>query len=228
MKGKKVSSDELEEKKLSKLNIDKLTHLFMDTINEQNLKLIEGIEYLIIEDFENFNKNLNYVIKTTTEVQIKKTFESKIHKSKKAFFTKADRLKLFSKINGIKNIGEFLANKMLLYRVIFPDDDFKFRLELILKSLKTISNNLTNAVKLIGTDLSKAHDICEDIKEERRKMRNEEWTLLNRLWNYDMDYLSRTFAYLKDLLEGIMMLADHIKNFSEYIQFLATKYLIFK
>ncbi|MFW9949725.1 MAG: hypothetical protein ACFFKA_06330, partial [Candidatus Thorarchaeota archaeon] len=83
------------------------------------------------------------------------------------------------------------------------------------------------AVKLIGTDLSKAHDICEKIKEERRKMRNEEWKLLSRLYNYDMDYLSRTFLYLKNLIEDIMMLADHIKDFSEYIQFLATKYLIF-
>ena len=90
-----------------------------------------------------------------------------------------------------------------------------------------ISNKLASAVKLIGSDLIKAHDKCEEIKDERRKMRSEEWQLLNRLYNYDMDYLSRTFIYLKDLLEDIMMLADHIKNFSEYIQFLATKYLIF-
>jgi hypothetical protein len=66
------------------------------------------------------------------------------------------------------------------------------------------------------------------VKEERRKMRKEEWELLKRLWNYDMDYLSRTFLYLKEFIEEIMLLADHIKNFAEYIQFLSTKYLIFK
>ena len=82
-------------------------------------------------------------------------------------------------------------------------------------------------MNLIGSDLRKAQDICEDIKEERRRMRKKEWQLINRLYNYDMDYLSRTFLFLKELIEGIMMLADHIKNFSEYIQFLATKYLIF-
>ncbi|MFX1256992.1 MAG: hypothetical protein ACFFAN_03975 [Promethearchaeota archaeon] len=217
---------ELEEKELRKLNIDKLTRLFMNNINEQTLKLIEGIEFLIVEDFDNFKENLNYVIETRTEIQIKKAFESKIWKSK-LMFSKADRLKLFSKINDIKNIGEFISNKMLLYKVIFPDDKFKLRLGVILKSLRNISNNISNAVKLIGSDLSIAHDICEEIKEERRKMRNEEWKLLTRLWNYDMDYLSRTFLYLKELIEGIMMLADHIKDFSEYIQFLATKYLIF-
>ena len=217
---------EIDEKNLKKLDIDDLTHLFMDNINEQNLKLIEGIEYLIEENFTNFEDNMNYVIETNTEVQIKKTFESKIFKSK-LMFSKADRLKLFTKINDIKNIGEFLANKMLLYRAVFPDQKFKTRTLTILKSLKIISNNLSEAVKSIGSDLSKAHDICEEIKEERRKMRNEEWQLLNRLYNYDMDYLSRTFLYLKELIEGIMMLADHIKNFSEYIQFLATKYLIF-
>ena len=70
-------------------------------------------------------------------------------------------------------------------------------------------------------------EICEKVKDERRRMRKEEWQLLNRLYNYDMDYLSRTFIYLKELIEDIMMLADHIKNLSEYIQFLATKYLIF-
>jgi len=219
---------EFDEDILKKKSIDELTHLFMDSINEQNLKLIEGIEYLIEEDFDNFQKNLNYVLQTTAEVQIKRRFEQKLFKSKKASFTKADRLKLFSEINVIKSRGEFLANKMLLYKVIFPDQEFKVRLEVILNSLKNISNNLSDAVKLIGTDLIRAHDICEDIKEERREMRNSEWLLLTRLWNYDMDYLSRTFAYLKDLLEGIMMLADHIKNFSEYIQFLSTKYLIFK
>jgi len=217
---------EIEDKKLSKMSIDQLTHLFMDTINEQNLKLIQGIEYLVEENFDQFNQNLNYVIKTNTEVSIKKKFESKIFKSK-LMFSKADRLKLFNKINDIKNIGEFLANKLLLYKVVFPDKEFKLQVQNILKSLRIISNYLSDAVKLIGSDLSKAHDICEDVKEERRKMRNAEWRLLDKLYNYDMDYLSRTFLYLKELIEDIMMLADHIKSFSEYIQFLATKYLIF-
>ena len=81
-----------------KLSIDELTQLFVDDINEQTMKLIEGIEFLIDEDFENFRKNLNYVIETKTEVQIKKAFEEKIFKSKKSSFTKADRLKLFGKI----------------------------------------------------------------------------------------------------------------------------------
>ncbi len=217
---------EIDEKVLKKLNIDELTHLFMDNINEQNLKLIEGIESLVEENFEKFKNNMKYVIKTNTEVQIKKQFESKIFKSK-LMFSKADRLKLFTKINDIKNIGEFIANKMLLYRAVFPDEEFKIHIRNILKSLKIISNKLSNAVKLIGSDLSIARDVCEEIKEERRKMRKEEWNLLNRLYNYDMDYLSRTFLYLKELIDNIMMLADHIKSFSEYIQFLATKYLIF-
>ncbi|MFX0179948.1 MAG: DUF47 family protein [Candidatus Hodarchaeota archaeon] len=219
--------NEIEDKKLNKMSIDKLTRLFMDTINEQNLKLIEGIEYLVDENFKEFKKNLNYVIDTNTEVLIKKRFESKIFKSK-LMFSKADRLKLFTKINDIKNIGEFMANKLLLYRVVFPDEEFKLQIQNILKSLRIISNYLSDAVKLIGTDLSKAHDVCENVKEERRKMRKTEWRLLNKLYNYDMDYLSRTFLYLKELIENIMMLADHIKSFSEYIQFLATKYLIFE
>jgi len=217
---------EIDEKELSKLSIDKLTHLFMDTINEQNIRLIQGIEFLVEENFEDFEKNLRSVIDTNTEVRIKKKFESKIFKSK-LMFSKADRLKLFNRINEIKNIGEFVANKMLLYRVVFPDEDFKSQIQDVLKSLKSISNNLSKAVKSIGTDLSKSHDICEEVKEERRRMREKEWQLLNRLYNYDMDYLSRTFIYLKELIEDIMMLADHIKNFSESIQFLATKYLVY-
>ncbi len=222
-----IDLTDLTDKNLKKIKIDDLTHMFMDSINEQNIKLIEGIEYLIKEDFDNFEKNLNYVIETEAEILIKKAFEAKIFKSK-LMFSKADRLKLFSKINDIKAIGEFLANRMLLYKVVFPDVEFKLRIELILKYLKEISMNIADAVKSIGSDLSHAHDICEHIKDERRKMRKEEWGLLTRLWNYDMDYLSRTFLYLKEMIEGIMMLADHIKKFSEYIQFLATKYLYFK
>jgi len=215
-----------DKEKLEKLSVDELTHTFMDIINEQTLVLIEGIEHLIDEDFETFKKNLNYVIETSTEVKVKKKFESKIFKSK-LMFSKADRLKVFSKINDIKNIGEFLANKMLLYKVIFPDEEFKIQIRYIINSLRIISDKISDAVKFIGSDLVKAHDICEEIKEERRKMRKEEFDLLKRLWGYDMDYLSRTFLYLKELIEGIMMLADHIKNFAEYIQFLSTKYLIF-
>jgi len=218
---------EINEDDLKKLNINELTHLFMDVINEQNLKLIEGIEYLAEEKFEKFKQNLKTVIDTNTEVLIKKKFESKIFKSK-LMFSKADRLKLFNKINDIKNIGEFAANRMLVYQAVFPDKEFKYQILSILKSLKLISIDISDAVKLIGSDLSKAHDICEKIKEERRKMRKEEFQLLNRLYNYEMDYLSRTFLYLKNLVEDIMMLADHIKNFAEYIQFLATKYLIFE
>ncbi len=215
-----------DKKELDKLSINELTHTFMDIIKEQTSILIEGIEHLIDEDFETFNKNLNYVIETSTEVKVKKKFESKIFKSK-LMFSKADRLKVFSKINDIKNIGEFLANKMLLYKVIFPDEEFKNQLREIISSLRIISDNISDSVKFIGSDLIKAHDICEEIKEERRKMRKEEFDLLKRLWGYDMDYLSRTFLYLKELIEGIMMLADHIKDFAEYIQFLSIKYLIF-
>ncbi|MFW9949551.1 MAG: DUF47 family protein [Candidatus Thorarchaeota archaeon] len=218
--------EEIEDEKLNKLNIDELTQLFMDIIHQQSLRLIKGIRFLVAEDFTNFAKHLNYVIDTHTEVKIKKKFESRIFKSK-LMFSKADRLKLFSKINDIKNIGEHLANRMLLYKAIFPDEQFKTQISGALDSLTKISDLLTDAVKLIGTDLSKSHDLCEEIKDERRKMRKQEWALLNRLYNYDMDYLSRTFIYLKELIEGIMMLADHIKEFSEYIQFLATKYLIF-
>ena len=218
---------EYEEQELRKMSIDQLTRLFMDIINEQNLVLIEGIENLIDENYEQFKKNMNYVIETTTEVQVKKVFESKIFTSK-LMFSKADRLKLFNNINDIKNIGEFIANRMLVYRIIFPDNEFKLRVSRILESLKLISTDLSTAVKSIGTDLNKAHDICDEIKEERRKMRKVEFQLINRLYNYDMDYISRTFLYLKDMVEDIMMLADHIKNFSEYIQFLSIKYLIFR
>jgi len=217
----------VNEEKLPGMSIDELTHLFMDQINEQTINLIEGIEFLIKEDFDNFNRILKLVIDSYSELQVKKSFESKIFKSK-LIFSKADRLKLFGKINDMKNIGEYLAHKMLLYKVIFPDKKFKLQLELILKSLIIISYNITDAVKAVGSDLSRAHDISEIIKEERRKMREEDWELLQRLWNYDMDYLSRTFLYLKDLIEGIMMLADHIKGFAEYIQFLATKYFFFR
>jgi predicted phosphate transport protein (TIGR00153 family) len=218
---------EITEKELKKLSIDELTRLFGDTINEQNLKLVEGIEFLVEEKFNDFTKNLNSVIETSKEVQIKKTFEAKIFKSK-LIFSKGDRIQLFNKINDLKNIGESFAHKMLLYKVIFPDDEFKSQLITVLKSLRSISNGLTEAIKTIGSDLSKAHDICEDVKDERREMRKEEWQILNRLYNYEMDYLSITFLYLKELVEEITMLADHIKNFSEYIQFLVTKYLIFE
>ena len=222
-----IEFSDLTEKQLKKLSIDDLTHMFMDSINEQNIKLIEGIEYLIDEDFDNFETNVNYVIETKTEIQIKKAFEAKIFKSK-LMFSKADRLKLFTKINDIKGIGEFLANKLLVYKVVFPDEKFKLRIGLILKYLKDISMNLADAVKMIGSDLTHAHDVCENIKEQRRKMRKEEWDLLKQLWSYDMDYIPKEFIYLKEMIEGIMMLADHIKNFSEYIQFLATKYYYFK
>ncbi|MBN1802170.1 MAG: DUF47 family protein [Candidatus Lokiarchaeota archaeon] len=216
------------EKEFKKLNIDELTHIFMESINDQNIKLMEGIEWLIQEDFDKFASSLKEVIQTAKEEEIKKSFESRLYRSKKSSFTKADRLKLFSKINEIKDIGEFVAHRLLLYKVIFPDDEFKNGITNIKNSLKDLSNKITSAVKLVSIDLEKAYETCEEIKEERRKMRKIEWNLLDRLWNYDMDYLSRTYLYLKELIEDIMMMADHIKNFSEYIQFLSTKYLIFK
>ena len=92
---------EIDDNILRKKSIDELTHLFMDNINAQNLKLIEGIESLINEDFDEFKDNMNRVIQTTAEVTIKKAFEARVFKSKKAAFTKADRLKLFQRINAI-------------------------------------------------------------------------------------------------------------------------------
>ena len=70
---------EIEEKELNKLNIDDLTHLFMDVINEQNLKLIEGIEFLVEEKFENFERNLQLVIDSHEEVKKKKKLGIFLH-----------------------------------------------------------------------------------------------------------------------------------------------------
>jgi hypothetical protein len=217
----------IEEKQLQKFNIDELTIQFMERIHQDNIKLIEGIVHLIDEDFDTFTKNLQEVLEATEEIKIKKAFETKIWKAK-LMFSKADRIKILKEINSIKTLGENLANKLLIYRIIFPDDEFKLSMKLILTSLRTLSNDLADAVKIIGTDLTRAHDICEGIKEERRNMRKEERKLLQRLWNYEMDYLSRTFLYLKELIEGVMNLGEHLKDFAEFIQFLATKYLIFE
>ena len=122
--------EEITEKQLEKLKIDELTNLFAEKINEHTQKLIEGISYIITEDYDNFKKNMKYVIEPREELRIKKTFENKIFKSK-LMFSKADRLKIFSQINDIKNIVEFLANKLLIYRVILPDEDFKVRTNLL-------------------------------------------------------------------------------------------------
>jgi len=217
----------IDEKKLKKSSIDELSIAFMEKIHQDHLKLIEGIECLLNEDYATFTKNLNEVLEATEEVKIKQAFEAKIWKVK-LMFSKADRLKVLKKINKIKTLGEDLANKLLLYRIIFPDEEFKLSLKLILEHLRSISNKLAESVKLIGTNLEEAHGICEEIKDQRRKMRKEERKLRQRLWNYDMDYLSRTFLYLKELIEGIMNIGEHVKDFAEYIQFLATKYLIFE
>ncbi|TFG21798.1 MAG: hypothetical protein EU533_05030, partial [Promethearchaeota archaeon] len=96
---------DLNEEELKKKSIDELTHLFIDIINQQSIHLVEGIEALVKNDHAKFRKNMENVKNTSSEIQVKKIFESKIFKSK-LMFSKADRLKLFSKINDIKNIGE--------------------------------------------------------------------------------------------------------------------------
>ena len=37
-----IDLDNISDKELKKISIDDLTHMFMDSINEQTIKLIEG------------------------------------------------------------------------------------------------------------------------------------------------------------------------------------------
>ncbi len=143
-------------------------------------------------------------------------------------FSKADRVLVFNRINKIRDFGEILARKMLLYRVVFPDEQFKNDIKVILELLKTVLLDLASAVKSIGKDLEHSYEVSQKIKNEHLKLRNKAWELLSKLYNYEMDFLSRTFLYLKDLIEGIVILADVAENFAGYLQFLATKYLIFE
>ncbi|MHA1335961.1 MAG: hypothetical protein ACTSPW_09430, partial [Promethearchaeota archaeon] len=78
MKTKSINS--LDNKDLRKKSIDELTQMFMDKIHEQNIKLIEGIEFLIDERFYDFEVNLNFIIKSKAEIEIKKAFEEKLWK----------------------------------------------------------------------------------------------------------------------------------------------------
>jgi len=199
----------------------------MNKTTKQNMKIIRAIDHLIIENFEEFEKDLKYVIETKKEEEIKRAFESKIWKSK-MMFSKADRVLVFNRINKIRDFGEILARKMLLYRVVFPDEQFKNDIKEILELLKTVLLDLASAVKSIGKDLEYSYEVSQKIKNEHLKLRNKAWELLSKLYNYEMDFLSRTFLYLKDLIEGIVFLADEAENFAGYLQFLATKYLIFE
>lgn len=209
------------------MKIDEITQYFMNKTTKQNMKLIKAISHLIIEDFDEFEKDLNYVIENKKEEKIKRTFESKIWKSK-MMFSKADRVLVFNRINKIRDLGEILARKMLLYRVVFPDEKFKNDIKIILDLLKTVFLDLASAVKSIEKDLEHSYEVSQKIKNEHVFLRNKAWELLTTLYNYDMDFLSRTFLYLKDLIEGIVNLADDAENFAGYLQFLATKYLIFE
>lgn len=217
----------MPKKELKKMKIDEITQYFMNKTTKQNMKLIRAIGHLIIEDFEEFEKDLKYVIETKKEEEIKRAFESKIWKSK-MMFSKADRVLVFNRINKIRDFGEILARKMLLYRVVFPDEQFKNDIKEILELLKTVLLDLASAVKSIGKDLEYSYEVSQKIKNEHLKLRNKAWELLSKLYNYEMDFLSRTFLYLKDLIEGIVFLADEAENFAGYLQFLATKYLIFE
>ncbi|MCK4237988.1 MAG: DUF47 family protein [Candidatus Lokiarchaeota archaeon] len=217
----------MPKKELKKMKIDEITQYFMNKTTKQNMKLIRAIDHLIIEDFEEFEKDLKYVIDTKKEEEIKRAFESKIWKSK-MMFSKADRVLVFNRINKIRDLGETLARRMLLYRVVFPDEQFKNDIKEILELLKTVLLDLASAVKSIGKDLEQSYEVSQKIKNEHLKLRNKAWELLSNLYNYEMDFLSRTFLYLKDLIEGIVFLADEAENFAGYLQFLATKYLIFE
>jgi len=217
----------LPKKELKKMKIDEITQYFMNKTTKQNMKLIRAIDHLIIENFEEFEKDLKYVIENKKEEEIKRVFESKIWKSK-MMFSKADRVLVFNRINKIRDLGEILARKMLLYRVVFPDEQFKNDIKEILELLKTVLLDLASAVKSIGKDLEYSYEVSQKIKNEHLKLRNKAWELLGNLYNYEMDFLSRTFLYLKDLIEGIVFLADEAENFAGYLQFLATKYLIFE
>jgi len=217
----------LPKKELKKMKIDEITQYFMNKTTKQNMKLFRAIDYLIIENFEEFEKDLKYVIENKEEEEIKRVFESKIWKSK-MMFSKADRVLVFNRINKIRDLGDILARKMLLYRVVFPDEQFKNDIKEILELLKTVLLDLASAVKSIGKDLEYSYEVSQKIKNEHLKLRNKAWELLSNLYNYEMDFLSRTFLYLKDLIEGIVFLADEAENFAGYLQFLATKYLIFE
>jgi len=217
----------MSSKELKKMKIDELTIYFMNRTTKQNMKLIRAINFLINSNFENFEADLKYVIENKKEEEIRRAFESKIWKSK-LMFSKADRVLVFNRINRIRDLGESLARKMLIYKVVFPDEKFKNDMRDILDSLKTVLLDLSNAVKNIGKDLDKSYELSQKIKLEHDSLRNKEWGLVSKLYEYDMDFISRTFLYIKDLIEGIVAIADEAEGFAEYLQFLATKYLIFE
>lgn len=209
------------------MKIDELTILFMNRTTKQNMKLIRGIEFLIEMDFENFDTDLNYVIENKQEEEIRRAFESRIWKSK-LMFSKADRVLVFNRINRIRDLGEILARKMLIYKVVMPDLDFQNRMKDILNSLKIVLLDLSTAVKSIGKDLDKSYELSQKIKMEHVELRNKEWELMKKLYSYDMDFISRTFIYIKNTIEGIVAIADDAEDFAEYLQFLASKFLIFE
>ena len=133
---------------------------------------------------------------------------------------------------GVVNSQNFLTKDgKISYEILFPNGKLEQinenHIDYVQVALNTGFSNLFIVNTLLETVLPSLFE--KKAKEHIVKAMNISLDFSERNYEKNRRFVSiLNNYYLKELIEGIMMLADHIKKFAEYIQFLATKYFYFK
>ncbi|MHA1731076.1 MAG: DUF47 domain-containing protein [Promethearchaeota archaeon] len=206
----------------AKMKTKDLLALETEMMVEAVRALDEAIGFQVEGDYGNMRARAKEVVKYEKMVdRVKDAIVEKMFGRDRLPFSKGDRFEIINRVDGITDIAEIVARKMVFLDLPIPDEikaDYRKMSE---KTLLAVTN-LKKAVDALGSDLRGAKELCKEVEAERRVVRDTEWEVFPKLLSIKIPKVH--LVMLKDLIEGVGRLADRTEDFSDNITALAVKY----
>lgn len=209
---------------LHKMDAKQLFALEVDTMVEAVEILEQAVTAQVAGDFSRVQQHAQEVVKREKKVdRIKDAIVEKMFGGGRLPFSKGDRFEVIDNVDKITDQAEIVARQLVFMEIPIPKGIQAEYAKMLAKTTAT-AHAIREAIVTLDSDLMEAKNKCKNVEDERREVRDLQWTLLPRLLQVE-DLSHFQVLNLKDIIEGIGKLADIAEDFSDFIVALAVKYI---
>lgn len=173
---------------------------------------------------KDMNLNIDETIKTEkAQDRVREDIMLRLFGRETMTFSRMDRLKIVSKLDGIVDKAESVVRKLRMHKPE-PIKELYEGIKWLGMEAASIGQYLKELIIAIFEDFDKGKELIIKIEDIRREVRNREYELLTKLYELQPEYAD--FIFLGGLIDNLTGISNVVEDFSDEIYSLICKYTL--
>lgn len=173
---------------------------------------------------KDMNLNIDETIKTEkAQDRVREDIMLRLFGRETMTFSRMDRLKIVSKLDGIVDKAESVVRKLRMHKPE-PIKELYEGIKWLGMEAASIGQYLKELIIAIFEDFDKGKELIIKIEDIRREVRNREYELFTKLYELQPEYAD--FIFLGGLIDNLTGISNVVEDFSDEIYSLICKYTL--